>query len=203
MWKVLHLQHYHVLTVWNLCICFHHLHCIEHNRPPPLYLSHTMIPPIYHSGLIRNIYVVHVMIINIYGIQSVVWHIDHPLQITAPNVPMFLYPPDLFPSICHEVEWFFIIQIYFHQIFYCWITNQLFHFQCSPMPHNVIISCVRCLINTFWYSSNQLPCHTMDRHYRFVVYGIQRKLWWCVKVIHSTYIMLGWHLVKQNHYPGI
>ena len=144
-----HLQHYHLLPVCNVCNCCHHLHCIEYNRPPSLFLSHPMIPPIYHSELIRNIYIVHVIIINIYGIQSVVWNIDHQLQITDPNVPMFLYPPDLCPSIFHEVEWFYIIQNYFHQIFYCWITNQLLHFQFSPMPLNFILSCVRCLINKF------------------------------------------------------
>ena len=87
------------------------------------------------------------MIVNIYDIQSVVWNIDHLLQITAPNFPMFLYPPDLCPSICQEVEWFYIIQTYFHHIFYCWLTNQLFHFQFSPMTYNVIFSRVRCLLN--------------------------------------------------------
>ena len=154
----------------------HHLYCTEHNRPPPLSLSHPMIPPIYHSQLIRYIYIVHITILNIHDIQSVVWNLDHQLQRTAINVPIFLYPPDLCPSTFHKVEWFYIIQTYFHQIFYCWLTNQIFHFKCSPMNHNVIFSCVRCLLNKFWYSSTRLPCHTIYIHFRLLVYGIQRKL---------------------------
>ena len=109
---MINLQHYHVLRVCSLCIFCHHLHLPEHNIPPPLSLSHPMIPPIYHSQLIRNIYIINVIILNIYDIQSVVWNLDRPLQRTAPNIPMFLHPTDLCPSIFHEVEWFYIIQTY-------------------------------------------------------------------------------------------